>query len=189
MKDIVEAPITPPPSSTPVQKPRVHPAYYVALILVVGLLAGVYFLPESFFFPKSKLASRQEETTIKPTPTHIPTPRPIPHGPLGFTVGQSDRTVPQISRGTVDPYYPEKGSTQSMTIQVNHTQPVTAVVATVKTDNGVSQPYPFTLVDGTSIKGTWKGSWTINDSYLYTYAVIFTATSGEKTATVEVTMR
>lgn len=41
----------------------------------------------------------------------------------------------------------------------------------------------------TTTDGEWQGSWPVNDTYLYTYGLILQATSGTKTAKVEITLR
>lgn len=163
----------------------VSPANLALLLLMVVMLSlGVYlYINKAILLPF--LANNQ--VTIAPTPT--PTPRPIPHGAKGFTVSQTDRTVPQMSRGSIDPYDPERGATQTVTVAVKHKQPVTEVTAVLKTDHAVSSPFPFTLTSGTSTNGEWQGSWQVTDTYLYKYALVLEATSGTKTAKVEITLR
>lgn len=180
-------------SPSPVaKKPAVHPLYFVILGIAVVVLGVVYFAPEKFFLSKLKFPSwgkKSPQIAIVVTPTPpTPTPRPIPHGPKGFTVGQADKTVPQFGKGTVDPYDPTKGATQTVTIKVQHTQPVTKVTATIKTDHDISKPYELKLISGTSIDGQWEGSWQVDDSYLYTYAIVLKAVSN-KSASVEITLR
>ena len=127
--------------------------------------------------------------TSLPESTPTATPRPIPHGKIGFTVGQSDKTVPLFGRGFIDPYDPAKGATQTVTIAVKYTKPVTKVTVVLKTDNNISQPYPFKLISGSDTEGEWQGSWQITDTYLYTYALVFNAESSNKSGSVEVTLR
>ena len=125
----------------------------------------------------------------KPTPSPTASPRPIPHGKIGFTVGQSDKTVPQFARGFIDPYDPAKGGTQTVTIAVKHTQPVIGVTAVLKTDNNISEPHPFKLISGSDTDGQWQGSWKVTDTYLYTYALVLNAESSDSSASVEVILR
>lgn len=163
------------------------------IIIFVILLALPYLTGGKYQNPVSKLtgykpAGNQGTSLPEPTPTPIP-PRPIPHGKIGFTVGQSDKTVPLFGRGFVDPYDPAKGSTQTVTIAVKYTKPVTKVTAVLKTDNNISQPYPFKLISGSDTEGEWQGSWQITDTYLYTYALVFNAESSNKSGSVEVTLR
>jgi hypothetical protein len=175
----------------------------IFLILYIALNVWIYLYGTRIFGTKlGSIASQvsvvqPQETplpptptpTPKPTPTPTPTPRPIPHGKMAFTSSQSDRTAPQLSTGSIDPYDPASGTTQTVTITVKHTQPVTKVTAVLKTDHKTSAPISFTLVSGTNTDGQWKGSWQVTDTYLYTYKLTLEATSGTKTGTVVITLR
>lgn len=173
------------------------PLLLLFLILYIGLNVWVYLYGPRIF--GTKLGSIASQVTIvkpqearlppTPTPTPTPTPRPIPHGKMAFSSSQSDKTVPQLSEGFIDPYDPAQGTIQKVTIVVKHPQPVTKVTAILKTDHKISTPIPFTLTSGTNTDGQWQGSWQITDTYLYTYALVLEATSGTKTATVGLTLR
>ena len=154
----------------------------VIVVVIILLSLGAYF-----YARRSPVSQQERVPTVTPTPT--PTPRPIPHGKKGFTVGQSDKTVPQFSRGFIDPYDPEKEASQTVTIAVKYSQPVTKVTAVLKTDHAISTPVLFTLTSGTNTNGEWSASWRIGDTYLYTYRLVLNATSGTKTGSVEVTLR
>lgn len=154
----------------------------VIVFIIILLSLGAYL-----YARKSSLSQQQLVPTATPAPT--PTPRAIPHGKKGFTVSQSDKTVPQFSRGHIDPYDPDKGATQSVTIAVKHSQPVTKVTAILKTDNNISNPVPFTLASGTNTNGEWSASWQVTDTYLYTYALVLEASSASGSGSVVVTLR
>ena len=158
----------------------------LVFIAVTGITAWQMKL-----FPKNLSIANffKQGSHTSSTATPRPSPRPIPHGKIDFTVGQSDKTVPQFSKGSIDPYDPAKGATQTVTIAIKHTQPVTKVTATLKTDNVVSNPVLFTLISGTATDGQWQGSWQVTDTYLYTYKLILEATGGAKTASDEITLR
>lgn len=94
-----------------------------------------------------------------------------------------------MGRGYVDPYDPAAGGQQTLTIAVKDSSPVTAVTAVVKTDHNTSTPNQLKLTSGTATDGQWAGTWTINDSYLYTYNLVLTATSARGQSTVEITLR
>jgi|GEM_PF-1254680 len=123
------------------------------------------------------------------TPTQAPPPRAIPHGPKGFTVGQSDKAVPQFSKGTIDPYDPATNTIQTVTIAIKHTQPVIKVTAVLKTDHTISDPHAFTLTSGTPTDGVWTGSWKMTDSYLYTYVLELKAESANEFAINPIVLR
>jgi hypothetical protein len=191
-----EAPVL---STEPIpNKPkRTRPAWLIPLLIVFLLLyiafnVGVLMYSEKTGIFATKLAQIFHPGP-SPTPTAIPsptpTPRPIPHGPMDFTSSQSDTTVPQLREGHIDPYDPARGSTQTVTITVKHSAPVTQVTAVLKTDHTKTPSIPFTLISGTATDGTWKGSWQVTDSYLYTYILELRATSGTKTGTVGITLR
>jgi hypothetical protein len=205
-------PADPPPadvSQVPPNLPRKSwirwlPLIFLFLLLYLALNIWIYFYGTHMF--GTKLGSVASEVSIVKTqqaslpsipkssiptrtPTPTPTPRPIPHGPIDFTVGQTDKTVPQFGKGTINPYDPENGTTQTVTIAIKHTQPITMVTAKLKTDHMVSAPIPFTLMSGTNTNGQWQGSWKMTDTYLYTYQLILEATSETKTGTVEITLR
>jgi hypothetical protein len=153
------------------KKPRVYIPLAVLAILYIAFNVFLYF-GGSKYFPVKKSS------------------RPIPHGPKGFTVGQSDKTVPQLRRGTLDPYDPQMGATQSATIAVKHSQPVNKVTAILITDHGMSDPISFTLINGTNTDGQWQGSWKVTDSYLYTYTLILRAESkNNNVGSVTITLR
>ena len=44
-------------------------------------------------------------------------------------------------------------------------------------------------MDGSAADGTWQGSWTVDDSYLYNYNLILTAVSSRGQTSVEITLR
>jgi cytoskeletal protein RodZ len=164
------------------------PLLLVFLLLYGALNVGVYLCATKGFGGKLMQFLHPYGTpALTPTPT--PTPRPIPHGPTDFTTSQSDKTVPQLREGLIDPYDPAKGATQTVTIRVIHTQPVTKVTAVLKTDHAVAAPVPFALISGTATDGKWQGSWQITDTYLYTYVLELEATSGTKTGSTVITLR
>jgi hypothetical protein len=168
------------------------PLLAVFILLYIAFNIGVYMYGAKTGVFESKLAQIFRPGPI-PSPTAIPsptpTPRPISHGPKEFTVGQTDTTVPQMRGGRIDPYDPARGATQTVTISIKHTSPVTRVTAELDTDHDESPPIPFTLVSGTALDGTWKGSWQVTDTYLYTYILELKAISGSKTASVVMTLR
>ncbi len=166
---------------------------FVPLISLVVFFLVVFQLPEKQVqeilrkFTYNKTDQNLETQTPSPFPT--PTPRPIPHGKTGFSVSQADKTKPQFGRGNIDPYDPSQGSKQTVTISVKDEQPITQVTAILKTDNVVSQPYPFQLISGSTTDGQWQGSWTVDDTYLYIYNLVLEATSSRGQSTVEITLR
>ena len=163
------------------------------LLLLLGLIGFIVFkYYRSFRPPKPNPTATEQPLALyskMPTPSPLSSPKPIPRGKIGFSVSQADKTKPQFSQGEIDPYDPPKGGRQSVTISVRDEQPVSQVSAVLKTDNAVSQPVSFKLIDGSAADGTWQGSWTVDDSYLYNYNLILTAVSSRGQTSVEITLR
>jgi hypothetical protein len=188
----------PKPSSLP-KSPVINSRKRLTILLLILVLAiiitGIAAWRLKLVSPNRSFMDMFKEGLHIPSKTSIslsplPSPRPIPHGKMGFTVGQSDKTVPQFSRGFIDPYDPEKGSTQTVTITVKYKKPVTKVTATLKTDKNISAPVPLVLVDGTNTSGQWQGSWKATDTYLYIYKLILKAESANSPeGSVEITLR
>jgi hypothetical protein len=170
-----------------VKKNKIELVIFLVVLIILILIVSIYL------FTKKKAESNNFnsiESDKRSGGILTPSPYPIPHGKIEFNTSQSDRTVPQLRKGSIDPYDPTKGAIQTITITVMHTQPVTKVTAVLKTDHSVSSPVPFTLVSGTNTNGEWKGSWRITDTYLYTYKLVLQAESaGSKPAIVKITLR
>ena len=123
------------------------------------------------------------------TPLPTPTPRSISHGKKRFQVSQGDRNIPLFGSGEINPYDPALGAEQSVIIDVAFADGVDAVSVLVQTDNKDSGPYSLALVSGTKKRGQWKGSWKMNDSYLYIYALTLKAESTASASTVQIALR
>lgn len=155
------------------------------VVLVITGLTYFYFRNAGYSF----FGQRPQNTQLVLTaPSPTPSPRPIPSGSKGFTVGQADKTVPQFGKGIIDPYDPQKGQLQTVSISVKHSKPVSKVTAIIQTDHASSEPQVFKLVSGTDTDGVWQGSWPVNDTYLYVYGLILEAESN-KSARVEMVLR
>lgn len=159
------------------------------IIVFIALLSYYFYSKSTRNKSSSSISSNKSEkiTIVPPTPT--PTPRAIPHGKKKFTVGQGDHTIPQFGEGEIDPYDPASGTEQTVTIAVSHKNPVNSVTVTVQTDHATSEPHQLSRISGTAQKGQWKGSWKINDSYLYTYILTFKAVSSDSSTSVPITLR
>jgi hypothetical protein len=137
--------------------------------------------------PEDVMVSEPVLSDVSPTVT--PSPRPIPHGKRTFVVSVASNVKgPRIGKGTIDPYDPALNGEQTLTIEVNDTVPVQEVVAVLKTDNETME---YAMQPGTpgQMKGNWTGTWTVNDTYLYTYSLSVRATSANGTTTADITTR
>jgi len=183
--------------------PKVNKKILLELLILLILLGLIVLIVLKYYHAYRRKYQNQtasEEPTAQtelyskipsspPPPSPLLSPKPIPHGKIGFSVSQADKTKPQFSQGEIDPYDPPKGGRQSVTISVRDEQPVSQVSAVLKTDNAVSQPVSFKLISGSDTDGTWQGSWTLTDTYLYTYNLVLTAVSSRGQASVEITLR
>lgn len=179
-----------------------HIDIYILLVVLVVLGGLLYvFISRKNMQPSisstqqqtqdSTSSSDEVETTIqandKPFPTATPQPKPIPKGKTDFFVSVGNNVKgPRMGKGTIDPYDPGVGAPQTMTIEVSDTVPVEKVVATLKTDNKTSAEFALAPVPGTK---NWRGSWTVDDTYLYTYQLTIKATSASGTSSVDVLLR
>jgi hypothetical protein len=115
-------------------------------------------------------------------------PKAIPHGKIPFSA-TTTWPGPKFTGGSFDPYDPAKGSTMVITISVNDTQPVQKVWANVTSDHKTSATIPFHRVTGTDLSGDWQGTWTVDDTYLYTYMVTIQAQSANGPTKDEIALR
>lgn len=162
----------------------------LSILFVTILIAGVaVWQLKLFSYNRSFMGIFEGGSHISPSPTPKPSPRPIPHGKISFTVGSANKSIPQLGAGSIDPYDPQNGGTQTVTVSAKDEQPITQVTAVLKTDNAVSQPVSFKLVEGSATSGTWQGSWTVTDTYLYTYNLVLTAVSSRGQGSIEITLR
>lgn len=148
-----------------------------SVVLIVVSFSLGYYLFKSGLIAKwfNSFKTDSNFSTFSPIPT--PTPRRIPHGKIGFTIGQADKTVPQFGKGSIDPYDPSKGGKQTISVEIKHSSPIKKVTAQIKTDSSVSEAYEFELISGTKMDGVWQGTWTVEDTYLYSYGLVLKAES------------
>lgn len=161
-------------------------------ILVVGgiLLYGAlsYWLVTSFFLNKGTSVNPPFSTNSKkiPTPTH--SPRPIPSGKKTFSVSSGKKTGPLFGEGAIDPYDPKIKATQTISVAITGTKPVTTATLTMQTDTKTKK-VPMKIISGTNTNGVWEGSWTVDDSYLFTYVATITASDNTETNKIDLTLR
>lgn len=161
----------------------------LAIVVIIG--ATVYtwsFIKKQATIPEESEIRQNAQNVSPPIPTPTPTPRAIPHGKWGFGISTS-QPGPKPGRGYLDPYDPAMGGRQTITLYVADNEPVTNVRATIKTDNKVHAPITLTRINGSDLAGEWQGSWIVDDTYLYTYIMIFEAQSKNGKTTVESTFR
>jgi len=172
---------------------------FLLLLFFINIFLAVIYYQGKYqgkkIFPIINNQEEDESTSIEaskitlfptsgPTPTN--SPKKIPHGKIGFTVGVKNNPVMRI--GFLDPYDPEIGQKQTVSITVKNPSPVDSVNAAIQTDKETKQ-FPLKLVEGTALDGRWEATWEIKDTYLYTYILVLDAVSGVDTSKAIVTLR
>lgn len=169
----------------------VRPELIIILLLTVLVACIVYFFPDIVGTIFSKPASRLARTSVplpSPKATPTPTPKSIPSGKQTFSVSSGKQTGPQFETGAIDPYDPGQGTQQTISVSATSSTPVVTMKLTMETDTK-SQNIAMQLTSGTTTKGIWTGTWTVDDTYLYVYNATITATDGQETNSFTITLR
>lgn len=156
----------------------------IFLFAIIFVTAGTYLYMQRNKTGLSKTGSK----TAMITPTSTPTPRAIPHGKIGFSVGGSKPNAPTFGRGFLDPYDPQKGTKQIISIEVTDKVGVHSVTGTMITDHN-QQPVTFSLIEGTAQKGRWEATYVVQDSYSYIYNLKIMAKNTNSSDQVDITLR
>ncbi|HSV94428.1 MAG TPA: hypothetical protein VLH94_00420 [Spirochaetia bacterium] len=113
--------------------------------------------------------------TDTPTVPTIPLPTqkiiPIKQGEEIYSISQGKTDGPKITKAIINPHDPKEGIKQTVTIFANHTKPISWVKVTVYSDNK-TEIRDLALSSGTSLSGTWSGSWTTNDTHLHKWGFL-----------------
>jgi len=166
----------------------------VKILLIVSALAFVALGGANLYLYYYKKPAAQQ--TLKPNtipagsviqaPSKTgPSPTPIPYKIPGglqtyrFSNG-SEMKGPKIQSATIDPLDPANGAKQTITLEIESDSPVTSTEIIVTTDKK-KKNIDLKLTDGDPQKGTYQGSWQINDSYLTMYAFRFIIKSANGT--------
>lgn len=162
-------------------------AFFIAILVIIGVTGGVWMWMQKYQdLPEDQSEVPASQVSVRPTPTSVP--KKIPHGKIPFTASTS-WPGPKFTGGFFDPYDPAMGSSMTIAIDMADTQPVQQVWATVKTDNKTSGKIPFKRVSGTDMDGQWQGTWTVNDTYDYTYMITIEADSANGHTRDEIALR
>lgn len=150
----------------------------IVVIGIVGVLLLLLVVYRFFLNPKQST----------PLPSFSSAPRPIPTGKQTFSVSMGKKSGPKIRTGTIDPYDPKKGSKQTISVMVQSKNPITITKITMQTDTK-SKEVAMQLTSGTVTDGIWEGTWTVDDTYLYTYNAIIEASDGKESNVITLTLR
>ncbi len=174
-------------TDTPVRKSGKSSQHIVVLLVVIFLvIGGVSVLSQQYLGKSAVPGQPSDKLTITPpdvpagSPTPSPTPVKIRQGKETYTFswGQGT-TIPMLDKLTVDPHDPKSGNSQTVQLEIHHTQPIDSITMEVQTDTKTAL-YPMKLTEGTNTKGVWVGTWTIDDTVLYKYFFTAKVTSGGK---------
>jgi len=166
---------------------RVYPIIVAVLILVaVGL--GIVTFKDSVSLFWFRTVRNIRGQIIRRTPQPTPTPRPIPHGKISFSVSGNNIQGPRFGAGFLDPYDPAQKTDQIIQVDVSSSVPVVSVYGIMISDHR-KQQFPFVLGAGTTLQGTWKGIWQVNDTYLYNYTLEIHALSAQGSNMTGITLR
>jgi len=159
------------------------------IVLVFTYLGYTYFSGKGQMLPTSIRRLTGLPTGVAtPTPTPKPTPRPIGTGKQEFNVSMSEKTWPKMSKVVMDPIDPSLLQKQTISVELNDTAPVTSVTATLKL-NDKTKVLNLALVEGTSLKGRWEGSWTASGGYDEYYHLLIEAVSATGKSHIEMVIR
>lgn len=163
-------------------------AAVVAILAIVGITAGVWmWMQKQSALPQEAPAQLAPgEPTPEPTPT--PTPTKLFHGKDTYTLSGGMEGKPTISTVTLDPVDPAVSAKQVFSVALTNGSPITDAYLQVRTDTKTTK-VPLTLANGASQNGTWTGSWTVPETYLYNYIVTVVATGSNGTTTMPITIR
>lgn len=148
-----------------------------ALLLTAFLVVGIQFLPAGSLKSTSDEQVQSFEESQPPTPLI-----------RKDTYTISSKNPPYFTWASFDPLDYEEGEVQVVEVKIENRNPVDMVGVIMITDNQ-SKDYKLELVEGTSRKGTWRGSWTTGDSHSSKYQAALYAKSESEESKVVITFR
>jgi hypothetical protein len=171
----------------------------IFLLLIALGLGGYYYhlLHPEFSISsvvQSLVSTAPEDNSLTLTaPTTAPTPLPEKKPPYILPTGAqtyrfshgADVTGPKPQLVTIDPLDPQPGSTQTISVVIHSTSAVQSAVVIVGTDHQ-EKTLNLKLSSGDSLKGTYQGSWPVDDTYSQKYFLHYLLKS--KTDTFDNTM-
>src|ERR1035437_6598948 len=126
----------------------------VILATAIVIAAMVVFLPKRFITPATPAqqvtvpgqhASNNGPAALLAGSTTSPKMAPIPQGSQTYQIMQAASAIPRIVQATVNPVNVHVGDTQTLILTISDPDPITSVVATIRTDNETTT-VPLSLV-------------------------------------------
>ncbi|MBI3577159.1 hypothetical protein HY086_03935 [Candidatus Gottesmanbacteria bacterium] len=153
-------------------------AILIGAALLLGVLVLYQYRTSLPTLPTVKIPSLGQ-----PTPT--PTPTALKPGKETYSISQaSDLKAPKILKLTLDPLDVNKGQTQAIVVETEPGKNVDSVTIVFISDNKTR-----TLSLQKQQDLIWQTQWTLDDSVLYKYILVITASSEGQQSTVTVAPR
>ncbi len=97
---------------------------------------------------------------------------------------------PQIMQIDINPLNVQPANSQSVTVKIRDTNnnEITTVSGTVQLDHG-SQSFSLELISGTTLNGTWQGTWSLQDGYCTNYMLTIMAVSASGSSKVDLAFK
>jgi LysM repeat protein len=160
--------------------------------------------------PPSPPTTTQATTTVEiplppppppspPPPTPAPPPSPPPPSPPppscqdqypsgAQTYTGTTKTPPKIYQIVVDPLNVNYLASQTVSVSISDTNPITQVSGQAITDTKTVN-FTLNLISGSQTDGVWQGSWVLQDSICQNYQISITAISDSGTSNVVLTFK
>lgn len=144
----------------------------ILLIVVVGLAYYLYTVTQSGTKTTS-IGVNVPQTEFPAGIVKAPTPYLLlPQGKQSYSINSGSGNEPRGTRIIVDPLDARKGEKQTVYLDAGYTKPIESVGVTLIMDN-FSKTYPLSVTGGDATKGTWSGTYTIEDDHEKIYAMKF----------------
>lgn len=161
----------------------------LAIFVIIGATAFTwYWIQKQSVAPEESQALDPATTEETPAPTPTPTPTKLIHGKDTYSVSGGGGNGPLVSEITFDPLDPEVGAKQTISVKLSGISAVTSAQVNVRTDTKTTT-VQLTRINGTELGGTWEGTWTIPETYLYNYIPTIVAKSSTGETTIPITIR
>lgn len=165
--------------------------YYRYSQIAVVIVALTFLTLISFLsWPYLSGSKNQTPATLTLSSNNISKPTPPPETPIPYTLPSGSQTYrfshgsevkgPKMSSVTIDPLDPQNGAAQTFTIDLESESPVTNADIIIITDNKENS-ISLKLIEGDPLKGTYQGSWQVNDSFDTKYAARYILKSEKDT--------
>lgn len=147
------------------------------LLLFFTLVAILFFtgLPKST--GPTSISLTTPTRTVPPGIVRAPTPYLLlPSGKQEYLVKSNPAIGDALAKKIIaDPLDVPKGASQTISIDLSHTKPITAVTIALFTDT-TTKSYPLALISGSENDGTWSGTWNMEDNHEERYSAQFIIT-------------